>query len=303
MKRFDWLRRMEQLDPETAFLDVYRISSTYEFPWDYFHSLSFALFRSFAVPSIGRLLAETGEFTERTQKRFEDTVLILDTVLEHGFTSETGRAAIRRMNQMHRAYPISNQDFVYVLSTFVVLPIRWIDRFGWRRLSETEKIASARYYRELGRHLGITDLPASYQEFAAHLDSYEAERFAHDPGGRAVGDAALGLFTTFPLARRLPAALVRRLALGLMDDPLRTALGYPRFSQSEQRLYASAVRMRGRVVRLLPPRTEPLFARQRPEIRGYPHGYDIGQLGTFPTFPPPAGRADGKDGHPETARE
>ena len=298
MKRFDWLRRMEQLDPETDFLDVYRISSTHEFPWDYFHALSFALFRTFAVPSVGRLLAETGEFTERSQKRFEDTVLILDAVLEHGFTSPTGRAAIRRMNQMHGAYPISNQDFVYVLATFVVVPIRWIDRFGWRRLSETEKIAGACYYRELGRHLGITDIPATYQEFAAHLDSYEAERFAHHPGGRAVGDAALNLFTTFPLARPLPTALVRRLAMGLLDDPLRAALGYPRFPQGEQRLYASAVRMRGRVVRLLPPRTEPLYARQRPEIRGYPDGHDVAQLGTFPTRPQNLAKA--KDDQPQS---
>ena len=296
MRRFDWLRRIEQLDPATDFHDVYRISSTHEFPWDYFHALSFALFRTFAVPSVGGLLADTGEFTARAQKRFEDTVLILDAVLEHGFTSADGRAAIRRMNQMHRAYPIANEDFVYVLATFVVVPIRWIDRFGWRPLSETEKIAGAGYYRELGRHLGITDIPATYQEFAARLDGYEAERFARHPGGRAVGDAALGLFTRFPLARPLPAALVRRLALGLMDDPLRAALGYPRFSQTEQRLYASTVRLRGRVVRILPPRTEPLYARQRPEIRGYPGGYDVARLGTFPVAVPSRPRRTGKDG-------
>ena len=47
-------------------------------------SLSFALFRTYAVPSIGALLARTGEFTERAQKRHDDTVLILDAVLEHG---------------------------------------------------------------------------------------------------------------------------------------------------------------------------------------------------------------------------
>jgi hypothetical protein len=45
---------------------------------------SFALFRTYVVPSIGGLLARTGEFTGRTQKRYDDTVLILDAVLEHG---------------------------------------------------------------------------------------------------------------------------------------------------------------------------------------------------------------------------
>jgi len=32
MKRFDGLRRIEQLDPATDFHEIYRISSTYEFP-------------------------------------------------------------------------------------------------------------------------------------------------------------------------------------------------------------------------------------------------------------------------------
>ena len=249
---------------------------------DYFQSLSFALFRTFAVPSVGGLLADTGEFTARAQKRFEDTVLILDAVLEHGFASAEGLAAILRMNEMHGAYPISNEDFLYVLSTFVVMPIRWIDRFGWRRLSETEKIAGACYYRELGRLMGIRDIPATYQELAAYLDAYETERFAQNLGGRAVADAALELFTKFPPTHRLPAALIRRFALGLMDDPLRTALGYPRLHRGEQLIYPAAVRLRGRLVRLLPPRIEPLFARARSEIRGYPDGYSVAQLGTFP---------------------
>ncbi|WP_322750081.1 MULTISPECIES: oxygenase MpaB family protein [unclassified Frankia] len=287
MKRFDWLHHIEQLDPTTDFLEIYRISVTHEFPWDYNQSLSFALFRTYAVPSIGSLLAGTGELTERVQKRYDDTSLILDAVLEHGFAGPGGRTAIRRMNQMHGAYSISNEDFVYVLSTFVVVPIRWIDRFGWRRLCETEKVASAHYYRELGRHMGMTAIPATYQEFAAYLDAYEAEHFATgtggtDPGGRAVADATLRLFTTFPPTQHAPAALIRRFALGLMDDALRAALGYPRISRAEQAACAAAVRLRGRVVRFLPPRTEPLYTRQRANIRSYPAGYEIAELGTFP---------------------
>ena len=37
----------------------------FEFPWDMNQALSFALFRTYAVPSIGDLLARTGEFTAR----------------------------------------------------------------------------------------------------------------------------------------------------------------------------------------------------------------------------------------------
>jgi uncharacterized protein (DUF2236 family) len=283
MKRFDWLRRIEQLDPEIDFFEICRISGAHEFPWDMNQSLSFALFRTYAVPSIGRLLAQTGEFTERVQKRYDDTGLILDAVIEHGFASRQGRAAIRRMNQMHGSYDISNGDMLYVLSTFVTVPIRWIDDLGWRKLSETEKIAGANYYRELGRHMGMKDIPATYQEFAAYLDAYEAEHFAFDEGARAVADSTLRLFTTFPPNHLAPARLVTRFSYGLMDDALRAAFRYPRISAFEQAVARGAVKMRSLVVRFLPPRQEPRFARQLPNIRSYPDGYDLSRLGTFPS--------------------
>jgi hypothetical protein len=35
-----------------------------------------------------------------------------------------------RINQMHGRFSISNDDFLYVLSTFVYEPIRWNERLG-----------------------------------------------------------------------------------------------------------------------------------------------------------------------------
>jgi len=36
------------------------------------------------------------------------------------------------MNQLHGRFDIANEDFLYVLSTFIFEPIRWNTRFGWR---------------------------------------------------------------------------------------------------------------------------------------------------------------------------
>jgi hypothetical protein len=275
-------RRIEELDPARHFAEIYRLMSAYEFPWDMNQSLSFALFRTYAVPSIGSLLARTGEFTERTQKRYDDTVLILDAVVEHGTDSDEGRTAIRRMNHMHRAYGIGNDDLRYVLATFVVMPIRWIDDFGWRRLTETERVASANYYRHLGRRMGIRDIPETWQAFARLLDAYERAHFGFDAGARDVAESTLALLATFPPNDRLPAALVRRISLALMDPPLLDAFGFPRPGRPMRTLVRTALRARGRMVRMLPPRREPYFARQLPQIRNYPAGYEVARLGTFP---------------------
>src|SRR3954447_24746074 len=293
MGRFAILRRIEELDPARDFAEIYRLMSTYEFPWGMNQALSFALFRTYAVPGIGSLLPRTGEFVERTQKRYDDTVLILDAVLEHGTDSDQGRAAIRRMNQMHRAYGIGHDDLRYVLSTYVVMPIRWIDDFGWRRMTETERIAGANYYRDLGRRMGIRDIPATWQEFARLLDAYEREHFGFDAGGRSVAEATLALLATFPPNARLPFGLVRRISLATMDESLLDAFAFPRPSRATRRLVRGALKARGRVVRFMPARTEPFFARQLPQVRSYPDGYVLAELGTFlPGCPVPPPREE-----------
>ena len=155
LARDHWVRRIDALDPDTDFEEIARITGHHEFPWDVQQALSFALFRTYAVPTIGNLLARTDEFTGRTQKRHDDTVLVLETVLDRGLEEPEGRAAIRRMNQMHGSYDISNDDMLYVLCTFVVAPVRWIEEFGWRPLTEPEKVATVRYYSRLGGLMGM----------------------------------------------------------------------------------------------------------------------------------------------------
>ena len=66
MRRDHWKRRNDALDPATDFVEIYANVVGHEFPWDMNQALGFALFRTYAVPGIGRLLDETGQFTEQT---------------------------------------------------------------------------------------------------------------------------------------------------------------------------------------------------------------------------------------------
>ncbi|WP_031486050.1 oxygenase MpaB family protein [Streptomyces bicolor] len=280
MKRFERLEQIRRMDPFREASEIYRLSAAYEFPWDFTRALELALYRTYAVPTIGRLLAETAELTDRSQKRYDDTSLLLDAVVEHGFASEQGRTAIRRINQMHRSYDISNDDMRYVLCTFVVMPKRWIDAYGWRRLSRHEIVASAVHYRTLGRHMGIQDAPESYEEFEDCLDGYEEAHFGWDPAARRVSDATIDLMASwYP---RPLAPLLRTSTLALLDESLLRAFRYPPPSATTRALVRRAVRARGRVVRLLPPRRAPHHARQNREIKGYPNGYRLEELGTSP---------------------
>jgi len=294
MRRDHWQRQIAQLDPETDYEQIARITAMHEFAWDSQQALSFALFRTYAVPTIGRLLHDTGEFTAAVQKRHDDTAIILETIAAEGMESPQGRAGVRRMNQMHGRYDISNDDMRYVLATFVVTPVRWIERYGWRPVRDAERTATVRYYQRLGALMGISDVPADYHGFSDLMDAYERETYVFDPKARAVADATLDLFVTFyprPLRR-----VMRRFAIALLDDHLRETFAYARPSRAMSALAHGSLAARGRLVRLLPPRRRPSRLSDTHRVRSYPGGFMIEHLGTFPDEPGGLGAAGAGEG-------
>ena len=50
LPRNHWARRSEQLDPVRDSHEISLHVSAYDFPWDNLQALSFALFRTYAVP-------------------------------------------------------------------------------------------------------------------------------------------------------------------------------------------------------------------------------------------------------------
>jgi hypothetical protein len=280
MRRDHWKVRNDSLDPATDYVEIYRNVVMHEFPWDMNQALSFALFRTYAVPGIGRLLDATGQFTSRVQQRYDDTALLLEPPTRLGFDHPQSRAAIRRINAMHRAYDIPADEFRYVLSTFVVVPQRWLADYGKRPLTPNEVEASVQYYRTLGRHMNLKDVPETFAGFEELMDSYEAEHFGYDEGARRVADATLALMRTFyakPVRR--PAGLFAR---ALMDEPLREAFRYDPPPAAVQRASRAALRARGRLLRAFPARRSPKRVEDISWIRSYPNGYDVEELGTFP---------------------
>jgi hypothetical protein len=273
------LEEIARLDPIRDHERIAYLVSCYEFPWDTTRALELAMLRTFAVAKGSALLAATGEFTRRTQKRYDDTVLIIAEFLENGYDSPRGRAAIRRMNQMHRRYPIPNDEFLYVLSTFVFEPIRWNERFGWRPLTRQERLAAFHYWREIGRRMNIKDVPEDMDAFERFNAAYEREHFGYAETNHAIARATRDLFLSWLLPRWLwpiGAPFVH----ALLDDALLDAVGFARPPARLRRLVEGALRLRGRVVRLLPPRRHPrLLTRKR--HRTYPRGYAIEELGTF----------------------
>jgi hypothetical protein len=197
-------------------------------------------------------------------------------MMEWGYDSDRGRAALRRMNLLHNRFEISNEDLLYVLSTFVFEPIRWNSRYGWRAMTEAERLALFHFWREVGLRMNIRQIPERYDDFEQYNFEYERAHFQLADTNAKVGGATRDMFVGwFP---RWSHWLVRPAIYALMDEPILNAFGFPKPSSAMRHVVETSLRVRSRLLRLLPPRRRPKL-RTSLTHRTYPTGYSIDRLG------------------------
>jgi hypothetical protein len=272
-RRYDNLERIKRLDPATDYDEITRITSRFEFPWDYVQGTGIAFLRDYGVPSIARLLDRTGEFEHHGIKRYDDTLLIGEEYTIDGIHSPRAHAAVRRLNQIHSHYDIPNDEFLFVLATTIVGPVRWINEFGWRPLHPHETESLARVTTRFGELMGLKGLPSTYDGYERLLVDYETERFEFEPANRRVTEASIRIARDLAPLPLKP--VVRRITIALMDEPLRQSLGMPRQPAWFVRGVRAGLRLRARALRFSPPRRTAYH--HQPST--YPMGYGLGDLG------------------------
>lgn len=280
LPRDHWQREIAGMDPQTQWAEIFGIVTGHEFPWESQHSSEVALVNTFAVPDIAELLARTREFLDHTEKRFDDTAVILVEAGNYIGGQTDDATAIRRLNRMHGAYDIPNDQMIYVLSTFPVMARRWIDRYGYRPMSDVEVESMVRYWQRMGELMNIHDIPVDYDAFADYFDTYEREHFGYSEGGRAITDSTLDLLSSWYPAPLRP--LVRWIGISLFAPNVRRALQYDDPPAVVRAGVATVLDARKRLLRWMPARREFTSPLERLPMRTYPHGHDIAQVGTFP---------------------
>lgn len=264
------------MDPEKDAIAICHLLAGYEFPWDMTRALEIALLRTFCSPAIASLLDQTGEFAHHTQKRYDDTGIIVSELFKWGYNHPRGQAFLNRMNAIHQRYPIQNEDYLYVLSTFIYEPVKWIEQFGWRSLSEKEKQAMYFFWREVGIRMSIVNIPPTYKDLEAYNREYEESHFAYAEANRRVANATREmLLKWFPWGMR---SQVDKAIPALLDPALLDALGWKPAPTRLTALLKQILQLRSRLLRRLPPRELPDFFADQ-SIRSYPEGYTLDKIG------------------------
>lgn len=158
-------------------------------------------------------------------------------------SSERAQTAIARTKFLHIGYRSSGKilesDMLYTLSLFALEPIRFIDMFEWRSLSDLEQCAIGTYWKSLGDALEISfaDLPSgphSFRDGLHFLDElrawslkYEEDYMKPHPSNKEVADKTMDV-VVYSMPRFLKSAGVN-FASCVMDDRLRESMMYAFF--------------------------------------------------------------------------
>lgn len=118
-----------------------------EMPWTVLKGLQFALFKTYGIPTISKLLVQTKQLSEGqyASKRYADTELLVSEFTSWHPEAERTNQAIARMNVIHSMYQkaglISNDDMLYTLALFATEPRWFCNKYEWRRWNDVETCA------------------------------------------------------------------------------------------------------------------------------------------------------------------
>ena len=220
-----------------------------EFPFTFEKAIQFALFKTYGIPSISKLLVATSQFSEPSTacKRYADTALLVQEFMGHDPTADRTREAISRVNYIHSSYQksgrILDDDMLYTLALFALEPVRWINKYEWRQLEDFEVCAIGTYWKSLGDAMSISyeklksgtgGKDGTWRDGLEWLDeikdwseAYEKETMVPAETNRKTAEQ-----TTRILLWTIPGSMKgvgRHLVSALMSDRLRTAMMYSFF--------------------------------------------------------------------------
>jgi hypothetical protein len=244
-----------------------------------------AYYRNFAIPSGSATLVRNGEIPARPMKRSVDTGLVIYELIACGLDSERGRQMTALLNRVHRHVPGSQEDFLYVLMTLLVVPIRWTDRYGWRKPTQTEKDAATRFFSELGTRIHIADIPETFEAAEQFFDDYERRRVAPSSAGKTLMASTVQVFQS--MQPRLLHPVTERMIATMLDDPLlATALGLPRSTWWSRLALNAGLGVRNAIRRRTPLSTIPSFIPGQAAPPVYPEGYGLANIGPLNVMGP-----------------
>lgn len=233
---YKWMRaEIERLDPETDSERIVRSTSCLLLPKSLllvhlFYTVGFVRFAGppLAADSVDR--NGTGMLYAHGNRRADETMFHLFAWIDDGVSAPSSLASMRYVRAWHtgiaREWPMPPHTFQHSAAVFTVLYDRLLKRgAGAPGLSENERRAQLAHWQTVSKHLGIADIPQTWEGMEQLLETYEhGPDFAYSPAGQRLAEALIDQFATrwFPPSARW---FGRRLVLAFSEEHVIATLG------------------------------------------------------------------------------
>jgi hypothetical protein len=196
--------------------------------------------QTYGIPSISRLLVKTAQLStvKNAGKRYADTGVLIAEIFGNKPASERAIDSFGRLNYLHGVYRDSGQilddDMLYTLALFAVEPIKWVERYDWRKFSDFEKCAMGTFMKSMGDAMLIDygKLPSAktgfrdgihwLEEVGQWMEEYEIENMVPDKNNHQTANETTAiLLFTIPDSMK---SMGRKAVSAMMDDRLRKAM-------------------------------------------------------------------------------
>ncbi|KAI1439893.1 hypothetical protein F5Y02DRAFT_424805 [Annulohypoxylon stygium] len=247
---------------------IYRSLINAEFPFLFVKGIELALFRTYAIPTISSLLDKTAVLSSKSSvpRRYSETWALFVEFALADWGSERWIQAMGRTRAIHAAYrkagKVREDDMLYTLAVLATQPVRLINTWEWRRLTDDELSAIGTLYRGLAEAFDIdwqkefadmaekekkTQAYSIFDDVCVNLihpsnaspetglsffhalsawqQLYEDHAMRHIPANHLLASTAVDLLLWGVPGQGLKQVTTKFL-VALMDDPLRVAVGY-----------------------------------------------------------------------------
>jgi len=228
----------------TTAQQIFKALADVEFPFMFMKSVQFALFRTYGIPTISKLLVKTSLLAcpASSPQRYTDTEVLFIEFAMREWGSQPWLEGVSRVKCIHAGYrragQVTNSDMLYTIAALVLQPVRWIERWEWRVLTDTEKCAIGVLWKGIADALDVNcegmygydtgegwrDGLVWLQELSEWMEDYESTYMIPDDNSFLLAEQTTALFM-WSLPRHFKPTGKQVLTV-LMDDRLRRAMKY-----------------------------------------------------------------------------
>jgi len=183
-----------------------------------------ALLKTMSIAHLVKQLYGASTLPSQTFSRLSKTRHFIKVLIQSNIDSPESKKIIEHINHVHAGITASNEDYLYVLSVFILEPMRLNRIIGKRCMQDAEITTLIAFWHAVGVRMNISNLPLTESCWITFQQNYEAKHQTYSPEGHALALKSLQEVVKLSLPFGI-RSIAKQLILGAVTKQTLSSLG------------------------------------------------------------------------------